>query len=327
MADMQQNNENDQAEVEKEAECQEDQKAESADSEASSRPYGALKCYFYTPKRGDIWGAFCFLFDGVTGSSVGNTFWTTRLFSPESIIDVSMGWRDFSKLISTMGPYEKAIGEKLIALLHELFPASARKTLIRNVEDPYTLHNLTVNIRKNFERVTHCFLEFETAFEFLTRQDLLEAGLLSQQKVKPERAPTQQRSFEGTLITCLPVIDPVWGKPVSELTLGDMLEVKLQSEAGASDLIRKFLYSTKQEAIFPVELIEKGADDKTFVFLKISDEIKGLITVSKDLRLRTLRPKNAKKRLVAVNTDNLVFFGVLGAVLAAAVLVVRYLFF
>ena len=40
--------------------------------------YGILKCYFYTPKRGDIWGAFCFLFNGATGESMENVFWVTR---------------------------------------------------------------------------------------------------------------------------------------------------------------------------------------------------------------------------------------------------------
>ena len=29
--------------------------------------YGALKGYFYTPKRGDIRGAFCLLFNGGSG--------------------------------------------------------------------------------------------------------------------------------------------------------------------------------------------------------------------------------------------------------------------
>ncbi|MDR2137453.1 MAG: hypothetical protein LBO68_04110, partial [Synergistaceae bacterium] len=44
----------------------------------ASQFYGALKGYFYTPKRGDIWGAFCLLFDGATGATIENVFWVTR---------------------------------------------------------------------------------------------------------------------------------------------------------------------------------------------------------------------------------------------------------
>lgn len=296
-----------------------------------SQLYGALKCYFYTPKRGEIWGAFCFLFNGTTGESMDNVFWVTRSLAGPAI-DVNMGWRELNKLIPGMGTYEKSLGEKLIVSMLESFTPTARIELLKEADPTERLLKLSGEIRNGFERTTHYFLEFKTALERLTRQDLISAGLLAKEgeeasTPEAEKSEEEQKSFAGTLITCLPVIDPVHGTPVSELRPGDMLEVKIQGGVGAGELIQKYLTSTNQDAVFPVESIEKKDGDKTFVFLTINDEIKGLITVTKDLRLRTLKIGSRKKTTITINTDNLIFFGTLGVAVLVILLVIRFVFF
>ncbi|MDR1376957.1 MAG: hypothetical protein LBJ22_05555, partial [Synergistaceae bacterium] len=148
-------------------------------------------------------------------------------------------------------------------------------------------------------------------------------------EAKPTENPTPEnveKSFAGTLITCLPVIDPVRGTPVSELKPGDVLEVKIQGGIGAGELIQKYLNAMNQDAAFPVLSIEKKDDDKTYVFLEISEEVKGLITVSKDLRLRTLQRGLSPKTTITINLDNVIFFGVLTVAAVVILFVIRFLF-
>jgi hypothetical protein len=224
------------------------------------------------------------------------------------------------------------MGDKLISAMLEILPPSVRIELSRQDNVSARLSTLSTEIRNSFERTTHYFLEFKIAFERLSRQDMVGAGVLSQEdeekakKTDDPTPPKSEKSFAGTLITCLPVIDPVRGTPVSELTPGDVLEVKIQGGIGAGELIQQYLNTTNQDAAFPVLAIEKKDDDKTYVVLDINEEVKGLITTSKDLRLRTLQRKSPRETTVTINFDNVIFFGTLTVAAVVIVLVVRYLF-
>jgi hypothetical protein len=301
-------------------------------SNETSPLYGALKCYFYTPKRGDIWGAFCFLFNASTGETIENVFWVTRLLTSPPI-DVHMGWKELNKAIPSMGAYEKTMGDKLINSMLEIFSPSVRIDLCRQDNVSARLVSLSTEIRNSFERTTHYFLELKIAFEQLSRQDMVNAGVLSkedEEKAKKPDDPTLQeseKSFAGTLITCLPVIDPVRGTPVSELKPGDVLEVKIQGGIGAGELIQQYLNTTNQDAAFPVLTVEKKDDDKTYVLLDINEEVKGLITTSKDLRLRTLQRGPLRKTTLTINLDNVIFFGTLTIAAIVILFVIRFLFF
>ena len=292
--------------------------------------YGVLKCYFYTPKRGDIWGAFSFLFNGTTGESMENVFWVTRALAGTSV-DVNSPWQSLNKAIPKMGVYEKPLGDKLSALMLETFAANVRIELCRSIAPLEQLRVISDEICRQFERTTHCFLELKMAFERMSAQELANAGVLTKEAgeavAEAERTKADEKSFAGTFINCLPVIDPVHGKPVSLIEPEDMIEVKMQGGVGAGDMIRKFLTSTNQDAIFPVERVDKSNPDKAYIFLNINEEIKGIITATKDIRLRVLNMNNTKKTSITINVDNLILLGVLVVAIAAIAFAIRFLLF
>lgn len=299
--------------------------------EEEQKNYAALKCYFFTPKRGDIRGAFCLLFDGGTGEILENVFWVT-LSVTGLPVDVHQTWREFNRSLPSMGAYEKAMGDKMTALLRDVFPAAVRKELFRETRESALPAALLAELRRSYERLTYYFLEFETELERLSRRELIAAGVLVEEKPEDEKNDVPQgggeeKSFAGTLITCLPVIDPVKGTPVSELRPGDLVEAKIQGGIGASGLIRQYLTSTSQDAVFPVETVEKKADDKIYVLLAINEEVRGLITLTKDLRLRTLHRAPLKRKGLTVNRDSAIFFGTLVVAIAVIAAVVRFLLF
>jgi hypothetical protein len=129
------------------------------------------------------------------------------------------------------------------------------------------------------------------------------------------------------MITCLPVIDPVRGKPVSELVPGDLVNVKIQGGVGAAELIQRYLNSASQEAIFPVEGVLKEDNDNTRVLLNNSEEVHGLITVTKDLRLSVVERPSSKRRIISFNADNLIFFGTLAVAFIVILIAIRILIF
>ncbi|MDR2179580.1 MAG: hypothetical protein LBP21_04685 [Synergistaceae bacterium] len=272
------------------------------------------------------------MFNGTTGETIENFFWVTRLLVGPPI-DVHMGWREFNKTIPSMGVYEKSMGDKLITSMLEIFTPSLRVELSRQDNVSARLSSLSTDIRNSFERTTHCFLELKLAFESLSRQDMVNAGVLAKEGEEEVKKPetnvpgSGEKSFAGTLIMCLPVIDPTRGTPVSELKPGDVLEVKIQGGIGAGELIQQYLNSMNQDAAFPILAIEKKDDDKTHVLLEINEEVKGMITVTKDLRLRTLRREPARKMTMTINLDNVIFFGTLAVAVVVILFVIKFLFF
>lgn len=300
-----------------------------AAAEEPSSGYIALKYTFFTPRRGELCGAFCVVFEGTTGRTLFQALWVTRSDSLANL-KTSQDWRTFNRLVPHIGPYDKAWGDKLTPLIAELLPAADRIALYQ--ADPHDaarmLSHVTGTIRKGYERVTHYFLDVSCDIERLSRDDLVEAGILeappSEGGPSDPAVSEEERSFSGLLVQCLPLIDPISGKAVSDLVPGDILEVQIQSHVGAGGLVQQFLQATKRSPTFPVESVEKH-DDKTFVYLTINEEMRGLLTLTKDLRLRT-KHTAAEERRPTGTLDNLIFVVLLGLALWGFVLALRYFF-
>ena len=294
--------------------------------------YMALK-YTFAPTRGDMGGAFCMIFEGATGEVVYKSLWITRPYVQKAF-KPSRDWRSFTKLFPQFGPYEKLAGDKLNTLLDELLPIQDRLDIFEDGTNSSSrrLTRVEAQIRKGFERATGCFFEVACEVELLTRGDLERAQII-ERPAEPENeektdendeTEKKERSFEGTVVLCIPVVDPVWGKPVSQVEPGDILEVKIEGETGPSGLVHKYLESTGQKPTFPVEVIERR-EDKTFITLRISDEIEGHMTLTKDLRLKakhTVKQREQQKHGV----EDLIFFGVMLLAGIGLLLAIRYFF-
>ncbi len=314
--------------VESPASAVEEQKATSVDDSLPS--YLALKYTFFTPKRGDLCGGFCLIFEGETGEALFQTFWVSRSDSLASL-KANLDWRTFNKLIPHIGPYDRVWGEKLSSLFSELFPATDRVAFFqaKTCDRAQILPRVAETIRKGYERATHYFLEVSCEYELLTRKELVEASILeeaaSEEASSADEVPLEEEtSFAGILVQCLPLIDPVRGKAVSELLPGDFLEVQIASGTGAGGLLQQFLKATKQPSIFPVESIEKH-EDKIYIYLTINEEMRGLLTLNKDLRLRTKSPLPEKQNKSS-GRENFIFFTFLGFALLGFFLAVQYLY-
>ena len=296
-------------------------------NEDDAPSYAAFKCFFFTPKRGDIAGAFCVVFEGTNGKVIFQNFWVTRTEAVPTLRP-TQDWRDFNRLLTQIGPFDKILGDKLFPTLPELLPPADCTELFENADNRRFLNISQEKIRKHFERTTHYFLELSCELQQLTRQDLVEAQLLdsasSDNASEGESGDDEEKSFAGTLIQCLPVIDPIHGIALSALKPGDLLEVQIKNDAGAGGLLQQFLNATSHPSIFPVESIEKD-DSRTRVYLTISEEIRGLMTLTKDLRLRTKKLPESPFRNFKI--ENFVFAATLVIALLVVLVAVKLLFF
>ena len=125
---------------------------------------------------------------------------------------------------------------------------------------------------------------------------------------------------------CQPVLDPVKGKATSEIVPGDIVGVVIEGE-GTSALVKKYLDENKIEPLFPVEEIKETAGKK-FFYVKISDEIRGVLTITKDIKIKIKESEVTVKQRRENSSfmGDVIFFGMLGVAAIGLIFVIRYFF-
>ena len=316
-----------------------------ANGRRSQPEFLALKSTF-TPSRGDMGGGFCVIIEGKTGKTVFQVLWVAKPYATGVIIEPSKDWRTFVKRLPQLGPLDKDWGEKFQEHLKEILTVAEKRKIYEN----YTkmkLRQLESIIRRNFEAVSQCVFSSVTDAEPIARAELERAKVIKPLPPSPEEAARRKRekeekerqekeekdrreakkegNFEGTLIMCTPVLDPVKGKASSSLTPGDIVEVGIEGD-GTSALIKKYLEENNVEPCFPIEEI-RDTSGKKFLYVKISDEVRGVVTITKDIKIKVKGNKEEETNVahIAVFSD-IFFFGILGLALIILLLVIRYFF-
>ena len=308
----------------------------------SSEPeFLALKSTF-TPSRGHMGGGFCVVFEGKTGKTVFQVFWLAKPYSEGVLIESSQGWRSFVKKLPQMGPLDKDWGGKLQEQLKGILKTDEKKKLYENYTRP-KLKQLESMIRRSFEGTTQCVFSATTDAEPVERKELERAKIVKPLPPSPEQLAKMQRereeqekaqeeekvkenaNFEGTIIMCSPLVDPTKGKASSEIVPGDIIGVKIEGE-GTSALVKKYMEENNIEPLFPVDEI-KETPGKKFIYVKISDEIRGAITITKDIKIQVKEDKQPEPQKHGVSfLGDIFFFALLGGALVALLFVIRYFF-
>ncbi len=306
----------------------------------------ALKSTFL-PSRGDMGGGFCVVFEGRTGKTVFQVFWLAKPCASGVMVEPSKDWRTFVKRLPQFGPLDKDWGEKFQEQLKGILTVDEKRKLFEN----YTkvkVRQLESIFRRSFENTAQCVFSAVTDVEPVARNELERAKIIKplppspeqlakQQKEKEEREKSEQEekdkeeakkdgNFEGTLIMCTPVLDPVRGKASSSIMPGDIIAVGIDGE-GTSALIKKYLDENNIEPLFPVDEIKETVGKK-FLYVKISDEIRGVVTITKDIKIKVKETEQQQKENSASLSffGDIIFFGVLAGALVGLLFVIRYFF-
>ena len=319
----------------------EDIPASAEQSKNNTPEFLALKSTF-TPSRGDMGGGFCVIFEGKTGKTVFQAFWLTKPYKTGVLVESTQVWRRFVNSLPQMGPLDRDWAEKLQTQLKDILKVDEKKKLFEN----YTkvkLRQLESIIRRSFEGLAQCVFSSTTDAEPVSRAELERAKIVKPLPPSPEEVARKQReeeerkqaeeeekvkeesNFEGTIIMCTPIVDPVKGKASSEIVPGDIVGVNIEGD-GTSALVRKYMDENNIEPLFPVDEI-KETMGKKFLYVKISDEIRGAVTITKDIKIKIKeeqQPEQPKQGLSFLG--DIFFFGLLGGALIALLFVIRYFF-
>ena len=167
--------------------------------------------------------------------------------------------------------------------------------------------------------------ELERAKVLKPAKSIVEKAEQVQKAKEEEQKNPEEEKRKETIIKCGAIVDPVRGKASSAITPGDIIEVMIEGE-GTAALVRKFLNESGQAPVFPVETVEK-VNDRAYIYVRINDEIRGLLTLTKDIMLKTKgQPEPEKNERSMKFVEDIFFFGVLGAAIAGMIFVIRFFF-
>ena len=276
------------------------------------------------------------IFDGKNGKNVFQAFWVSRPYSGKVFDEPSNNWRKFVQRFKQIGPLDKDLAEKLQESLKHIIKVEDRQAIFGNYTKP-KLRQYESLIRRNFEEITQCVFTAMCDAEPLARNELERAKVLKPAKSAIEKAEAAQKQKENeqksqeeekrkdTVIKCNSVLDPVHGKASSAIVPGDIIEVALSDE-GTGALVNKFLAENNQSSVFPVETVEK-VNNKAYIYVRINDEIRGLLTITKDVMLKVKGQPEAENNGKGLKlVEDIFFFGVLGAAIAGMIFVIRLFF-
>lgn len=252
-----------------------------------SPSYLAIKLRFETRKKGELGGAACIIAEGRSGNIVDTTLWVSGRELPATFT-INADWEAVRNGIQKIGNNpDRSLFPKVSKLLRDVFSPTAVNMLYTS---PKAREEVVASLEKAFALVYHNEIVFELSTETFNKARL-ELGGLGEREEPAAATSAPEVSLAGAVgrvqINCKPLVDPVKGKPVSEILPGDLLAVEIEMTGGLSNVVGKILSKSGESPVFPVISVERLPSGQSLIRLAVSKGIEGVAKVSADLRLKT----------------------------------------
>ncbi|MCL1874638.1 MAG: hypothetical protein FWF87_00075 [Synergistaceae bacterium] len=273
---------------------------EELDDESFSRSqddsfYVAVKGIFYTPKA-DNAGVYCVIYRGETGKVVFRELWAIRS-NKEPISDVSEKWEYFIRDMNKIGTFDKDSSDKLLPLIEKSLTSNIKEYLYKNSNEPEVAAS---EIRKTLEKGLRYLVETKVEAEIFGEDRAEKGGILRDKASASEKNQKDDNrdlmnviNLQGIPLICQPVIDPVKGSPASKIKIGDIVNVTIQESNDIARKVMDYVRTQNKTLAFPVTLVQVLDSGNCVLFLKISDEITGVLNISPKILLKS----NASDRI------------------------------
>ncbi len=251
--------------------------------------YLAIKGRFFSRKRGTAAGAFCLVADGRSGVVRDRIVWVGVQELPQTF-SVDAGWEAVrSALLSTNVAPDRLLLRKIDQAIGPLTGPTELNVLF---SFPEKLEIFASRFKEALTNVFHVDFVIEIRMERFQRSRF--EGVFPPEAQKEEPAPQEvsEGGDDGHLqIYCVPVIDPVRGKPANLLQLGDLVEVDFDKVSGFGRYVGRLCARTGRVPVFPISRISLLPSGDYHVRLDIADDVSGVMKIAPSYRLRVHAPR------------------------------------
>jgi hypothetical protein len=246
----------------------------------------AVKVRFETRRQNEFAGAVCIIAKGMSGEVIDETIWVGSTSLPGTF-SVESSWESVRNTIQEMtSALERVSYKRVQEPVRKVFSPTAINSLYRSDEN---IAEMAAEFSSTLTSLFHYDLTVEIHIERFNKTRLDLGGLGEpEKKSSPEEVTVPEDAVlpvGEVRIVCLPALDPVKGRAVSDLRPNDVVIVDLQG-SGLASILRRTLTRNGTATAFPVLTIEKLQSGQCAVTLAISEGIRGIFKSSPDLRVK-----------------------------------------
>jgi hypothetical protein len=268
--------------------------------------YIAIKVKFESRRRGEVAGLFCVVADGLTGEVLDKSLWVGRNGLPEGFA-IGASWESVMNAIRNIEePMDNPTYKKVEKIFDALFTPTVINLLFRGEGKPESLLRIQEMLADEF----HLDFIVDLGLERFNRLRAELSKVLPESEGEPEEAQGEKDKggpkAESVQLFCKPYVDPVKGKAISEVSLGDLVEVSLDEGGSLARFVASVMAKSGQPTAFPVKAVERLPSSDYLVRLHISEGMEGVFKGSGEVRVRIFQP--GRYVIPKVNTAFTVIF-------------------
>ncbi|WP_029165903.1 hypothetical protein [Aminiphilus circumscriptus] len=251
--------------------------------------YLAVKGRFEARRRGEVNGGFCIVADGHSGTLVDSVVWVGTYELPQGFT-ARASWESVRAALTGISAFpDRLMYRKIQSILEPLLTPTAMNVLFQSSD---AMATFVTRLKESLSDQFRMEFIVDVHMERFNRLRLDMSSLGKKQEERKEEPkesspPKESRSgIEEIKIFCAPVLDPVRGKPVSALRVGDVVEVSFEQAQGLGRFIGRLISRSGLVPAFAVEEVRPLPTGDISVRLSISEGIVGAMKLSPTYRIR-----------------------------------------
>ncbi len=288
--------------------------------------YLCIKGNFRTRSAGGVWGLFVLLADRTSGEIFFLSLWAG--YGGLKNADLEASWQALSVLMEEEAQsQDKTLHEKILAALEDFFNPPMVNRLASDLENQDRIkkakEGFLVDLGRNMS------LNFEGAMSIdLTDGDEPQKYLDSRKTESEEKNDQQEEDkksaeIQRISILCGVIMDPVRGRPVSSLRIGDPIYVSVREGSAVAHAIRQAMAKGGTDRIpAPIISILATSTGNVEILVELSEGIYGRLLAGESYKVAVPSDSNDEGRggLPASPVVWFFFFAIVTLILALIVL-------
>ncbi len=245
------------------------------------------------------------------------------VYKRQEDIDITVDWEAFKGVIKDLKK-ETSFDSIETENLRSFLEKNLNPSIINSIYREYQKGNLR-EIREKLDKILSEYFTEEIDFSY--NITLLSSVSLKKIEGEKETEKKEEKKKENIdlFINVLPVVDPVKGKPVEKLTLGDKIYVKIIEDKAISEAVGRELNRTVDDIkdIAPCTLrkIEKTETGSFELELILKPGVIGKAIVKPDIRIKLVEPPKEEKPEVKDSFLWYIYFAIGGIIILAIIVI------
>lgn len=242
-------------------------------------PYLCIKGAFRTRAAEGPRGLFVLLAHGTSGETVFLSLWAG--YGGVRNADLQASWQALSVLAEEeTQPQDRHLREAAVFVLREVFNPPMINRLATDPENPERMKKAESRFLTDLSKALDQTFEGALVMELGSGRE--PQKFLDSRSAQPEELDASPREDKKTAeirrlsVLCGAIIDPVRGKPVSSLEIGERIYVLVKGGSAIAHAIRKIMARGRIDRIpAPVISIESTSTGNVEIFVELSEGVYG----------------------------------------------------